>query len=218
MASLLDVSVAALPHPSRQRLALALQFHHRKSKSPNSTSGFSFFINFVHALLNFDDFHLFSKVYRLFGWEYRKPERVPPSCPYKPGGANKEAARKEWFSSNSEAYGIDAEAKYRNLQGIRFSAYLSNANCSFRLLVKEFMHLIGDEYKSLGPLKLRITSLFTVFCQTLKCELSLFYRFQQRQKSSKLPRNGGESMLGGPVEGGGEERDGVARLVLKTKL
>lgn len=25
-----------------------------------------------------------SKVYRLFGWEYRRPERVPPACPYKP--------------------------------------------------------------------------------------------------------------------------------------
>ncbi|KAK9168611.1 hypothetical protein Syun_000751 [Stephania yunnanensis] len=99
MASLLDVSVAALPHPSRQRPALALRFHHRKSKSPNSTSWFSFFINFVHALLNFDDFHLFSKVYRLFGWEYRKPERVPPSCPYKPGGANKEAAGLEMWRS-----------------------------------------------------------------------------------------------------------------------
>ncbi|OAY81122.1 hypothetical protein ACMD2_06752 [Ananas comosus] len=24
------------------------------------------------------------KIYRLFGWEYRKPERVPPTCPYKP--------------------------------------------------------------------------------------------------------------------------------------
>ncbi|KAL6503089.1 hypothetical protein OROHE_023718 [Orobanche hederae] len=24
------------------------------------------------------------KVYRLFGWEYRKPERAPPACPIKP--------------------------------------------------------------------------------------------------------------------------------------
>lgn len=24
------------------------------------------------------------KVYRLFGWEYRKPEIAPPACPYKP--------------------------------------------------------------------------------------------------------------------------------------
>ncbi|KAK8936403.1 hypothetical protein KSP39_PZI013027 [Platanthera zijinensis] len=25
-----------------------------------------------------------AKVYRLLGWEYKKPERVPPACPYKP--------------------------------------------------------------------------------------------------------------------------------------
>lgn len=24
------------------------------------------------------------KIYRVFGWEYRKPDRVPPACPYKP--------------------------------------------------------------------------------------------------------------------------------------
>lgn len=24
------------------------------------------------------------KIYGVFGWEYRKPERVPPACPYKP--------------------------------------------------------------------------------------------------------------------------------------
>ncbi|XP_035543879.1 uncharacterized protein LOC109017931 [Juglans regia] len=24
------------------------------------------------------------KVYGIFGWEYRKPEGVPPACPYKP--------------------------------------------------------------------------------------------------------------------------------------
>ncbi|KAM7464200.1 hypothetical protein LguiA_032321 [Lonicera macranthoides] len=27
---------------------------------------------------------IMAKVYRLFGWEYRKPERAPPACPYKP--------------------------------------------------------------------------------------------------------------------------------------
>ncbi|KAH9625721.1 hypothetical protein KSS87_007917 [Heliosperma pusillum] len=27
---------------------------------------------------------LMAKVYRLLGWEYRKPERAPPACPYKP--------------------------------------------------------------------------------------------------------------------------------------
>ncbi|QCE05980.1 hypothetical protein DEO72_LG9g989 [Vigna unguiculata] len=24
------------------------------------------------------------KIYRVFGWEYRKPERAPAACPYKP--------------------------------------------------------------------------------------------------------------------------------------
>ncbi|MFQ6641635.1 hypothetical protein Gotur_015868 [Gossypium turneri] len=24
------------------------------------------------------------KIYRLLGWEYHKPERAPPACPYKP--------------------------------------------------------------------------------------------------------------------------------------
>ncbi|XP_031397157.1 uncharacterized protein LOC116208078 [Punica granatum] len=32
---------------------------------------------------------IMAKVYRLFGWEYRKPERAPPACPYKPA-ANKD--------------------------------------------------------------------------------------------------------------------------------
>ncbi|CAI9097952.1 OLC1v1034479C1 [Oldenlandia corymbosa var. corymbosa] len=25
-----------------------------------------------------------ARFYRLMGWEYRKPERAPPACPYKP--------------------------------------------------------------------------------------------------------------------------------------
>uniref|UniRef100_A0A803LVN8 Uncharacterized protein n=1 Tax=Chenopodium quinoa TaxID=63459 RepID=A0A803LVN8_CHEQI len=32
---------------------------------------------------------LMARVYRLLGWEYRKPERVPPACPFKPGMSNK---------------------------------------------------------------------------------------------------------------------------------
>ncbi|XP_073157112.1 uncharacterized protein [Henckelia pumila] len=28
--------------------------------------------------------YIMAKVYRLFGWEYRKPERAPPACPFKP--------------------------------------------------------------------------------------------------------------------------------------
>ncbi|KAL3825858.1 hypothetical protein ACJIZ3_021887 [Penstemon smallii] len=27
---------------------------------------------------------LMAKVYKLFGWEYRKPQRAPPACPIKP--------------------------------------------------------------------------------------------------------------------------------------
>ncbi|XP_058740313.1 uncharacterized protein LOC131612560 [Vicia villosa] len=29
-------------------------------------------------------YYVLGKVYRLLGWEFRKPEIVPPSCPYKP--------------------------------------------------------------------------------------------------------------------------------------
>ncbi|CAK7343202.1 unnamed protein product [Dovyalis caffra] len=28
------------------------------------------------------------KIYALFGWEYRKPVRAPPACPYKPPASN----------------------------------------------------------------------------------------------------------------------------------
>ncbi|KAL3825854.1 hypothetical protein ACJIZ3_021883 [Penstemon smallii] len=27
---------------------------------------------------------IMAKVYKLFGWEYRKPQRAPPACPIKP--------------------------------------------------------------------------------------------------------------------------------------
>ncbi|KAJ0966656.1 hypothetical protein J5N97_023573 [Dioscorea zingiberensis] len=42
-----------------------------------------FLIPVINALPRLIDFIL-AKVYGLFGWEYRKPERVPPACPYKP--------------------------------------------------------------------------------------------------------------------------------------
>ncbi|KAG6596489.1 hypothetical protein SDJN03_09669, partial [Cucurbita argyrosperma subsp. sororia] len=30
-------------------------------------------------------YHLImGKIYRIFGWEYTKPQRVPPACPYRP--------------------------------------------------------------------------------------------------------------------------------------
>ncbi|XP_077220755.1 uncharacterized protein LOC143854598 [Tasmannia lanceolata] len=44
-----------------------------------------FLVPIVNALPLLIDFIL-SKVYLLFGWEYRKPERVPPACPFKPAG------------------------------------------------------------------------------------------------------------------------------------
>jgi len=46
-----------------------------------------FLIPFINALPYLFDL-LLSKVYRMLGWEYRKPERVPAACPFKPA-ANK---------------------------------------------------------------------------------------------------------------------------------
>ncbi|XP_044489207.1 uncharacterized protein LOC123213748 isoform X2 [Mangifera indica] len=28
--------------------------------------------------------YIMGKIYGMLGWEYRKPERAPPACPYKP--------------------------------------------------------------------------------------------------------------------------------------
>ncbi|MED6156333.1 hypothetical protein PIB30_013611 [Stylosanthes scabra] len=42
-----------------------------------------FLVPIVNVLPLLFDF-LMGKIYRLFGWEYRKPERAPPACPYKP--------------------------------------------------------------------------------------------------------------------------------------
>ncbi|XP_061357158.1 uncharacterized protein LOC133301531 isoform X2 [Gastrolobium bilobum] len=42
-----------------------------------------FLVPIVNILPLLFDF-LLGKLYRVFGWEYRKPERVPPACPYKP--------------------------------------------------------------------------------------------------------------------------------------
>nr|QDQ70844.1 hypothetical protein [Zoysia japonica] len=47
-----------------------------------------FLIPFINALPYLFDLIL-SKVYRLFGWEYRRPQRVPPACPYRPAAAAK---------------------------------------------------------------------------------------------------------------------------------
>ncbi|XP_027069109.1 uncharacterized protein LOC113774730 [Coffea eugenioides] len=42
-----------------------------------------FLVPIVNLLPLLFDF-IMGKIYRLFGWEYRKPERAPPACPYKP--------------------------------------------------------------------------------------------------------------------------------------
>ncbi|XP_012088580.1 uncharacterized protein LOC105647187 isoform X2 [Jatropha curcas] len=42
-----------------------------------------FLVPIVNILpLLFD--YLLGKIYALFGWEYRKPDRAPAACPYKP--------------------------------------------------------------------------------------------------------------------------------------
>ncbi|KAL9426837.1 hypothetical protein AB3S75_033589 [Citrus x aurantiifolia] len=53
-----------------------------------------FLVPIVNLLpLLFD--YLLGKIYPLFGWEYRKPERAPPACPYKP------AAQKQNGNTNT---------------------------------------------------------------------------------------------------------------------
>uniref|UniRef100_J3LIJ8 Transmembrane protein n=2 Tax=Oryza brachyantha TaxID=4533 RepID=J3LIJ8_ORYBR len=47
-----------------------------------------FLIPVVNALPLLVDL-IISKIYRLFGWEYRRPERAPPACPFKPAAAKK---------------------------------------------------------------------------------------------------------------------------------
>ncbi|KAK2454940.1 hypothetical protein QL285_002444 [Trifolium repens] len=41
-----------------------------------------FLVPIVNILPLLFDF-LMGKIYGVFGWEYRKPERVPPACPIK---------------------------------------------------------------------------------------------------------------------------------------
>ncbi|XAR69149.1 hypothetical protein NMG60_11000633 [Bertholletia excelsa] len=50
-----------------------------------------FLVPIVNILPLFFDF-IMGKIYGLLGWEYRKPERAPPACPYKPA-ANKSNGR-----------------------------------------------------------------------------------------------------------------------------
>ncbi|KAK4386370.1 hypothetical protein Sango_2507600 [Sesamum angolense] len=45
-----------------------------------------FLVPIVNLLPLLFDF-IMAKVYRLFGWEYQKPERAPPACPIKPSAS-----------------------------------------------------------------------------------------------------------------------------------
>ncbi|XP_042504435.1 uncharacterized protein LOC122081388 [Macadamia integrifolia] len=45
-----------------------------------------FLVPIVNVLPLLFDFFM-GKLYKLFGWEYRKPERAPPACPFKPAAA-----------------------------------------------------------------------------------------------------------------------------------
>lgn len=72
--------VTSVPRPNRQSVTLDLLFSQGNNQQ-NSAIHFPF--NLYIYFLNF----LFlsqGKIYALFGWEYRKPERAPPACPYKP--------------------------------------------------------------------------------------------------------------------------------------
>ncbi|XP_062221457.1 uncharacterized protein LOC133920877 [Phragmites australis] len=53
-----------------------------------------FLIPVVNALPYLFDLIL-RKVYQLLGWEYRRPERVPPACPYKPAAKKKDEGASE---------------------------------------------------------------------------------------------------------------------------
>ncbi|KAJ0234863.1 hypothetical protein HA466_0269890 [Hirschfeldia incana] len=64
-----------------------------------------FLIPLVNLLPRIFDF-LMAKVYGWLGWEYRKPARVPPACPFKPS-ATKVGA--ETISEGTETIAKPAE-------------------------------------------------------------------------------------------------------------
>ncbi|KAL9266407.1 hypothetical protein AKJ16_DCAP16470 [Drosera capensis] len=60
-----------------------------------------FLIPIVNALpLLFDLIMVRARVYGLLGWEYRKPERVPPACTYKPAAAKGNKVNPKLDTSN----------------------------------------------------------------------------------------------------------------------
>ncbi|KAJ1281691.1 hypothetical protein BS78_04G325300 [Paspalum vaginatum] len=69
-----------------------------------------FLIPVVNALPYLFDLIL-SKVYRLFGWEYRRPQRVPPACPYKPAATKNDEQGASESKPLVEPHGAAAEDK-----------------------------------------------------------------------------------------------------------
>ncbi|CAN8257258.1 unnamed protein product [Cochlearia groenlandica] len=66
-----------------------------------------FLIPLINLLPRIFDF-LMAKVYAWLGWEYRKPARVPPSCPFKPV-ANSDNATK--VAAETGTQGTETKAK-----------------------------------------------------------------------------------------------------------
>ncbi|KAM7264498.1 hypothetical protein ACFE04_002181 [Oxalis oulophora] len=73
-----------------------------------------FLVPIVNLLPLLFDF-IVGRIYRLLGWEYRKPERAPPACPYKPPTTKKEIDNnrlllniREWMSLLAYNRAIDA--------------------------------------------------------------------------------------------------------------
>ncbi|XP_039134552.1 uncharacterized protein LOC120271934 [Dioscorea cayenensis subsp. rotundata] len=67
-----------------------------------------FLIPAVNALPLLVDFIL-TKVYGLFGWEYRKPERVPPACPYRPASNKNDKSVEETPQPQPQVDGVAPE-------------------------------------------------------------------------------------------------------------
>ncbi|GAB2272297.1 hypothetical protein Dimus_007117 [Dionaea muscipula] len=68
-----------------------------------------FLIPIVNALpLLFD--LIMARVYRLLGWEYRKPERAPPACPYKPAAKVSSKVNPELETANGKDIRAEATA------------------------------------------------------------------------------------------------------------
>jgi len=65
-------------------------------------------VNALPLLMHF----ILGKVYRLFGWEYRRPVREAPACPYKPTGKkNSEGKDEATTPQEQEPAKVAAEVK-----------------------------------------------------------------------------------------------------------